>query len=95
MLSERAVGERARGGQTTHGAFFFSVRGSYATLCTATAAPELAAPPFNDALQPFSKRKNVRLAMRMPSVMSTYATTTSGREFAGKLAVRYGDANPR
>lgn len=57
---------------TTQGAFFFSVRGSYAVFTADTALePPFAEPPFKDALQPFSKRKKVRLAIRMPSVMST------------------------
>lgn len=57
--------------QTTHGAFFFSVRGSYAAFTDAVTLA-LAAPPFNDALHPFSNRKNVKLAIRIPSVMSTW-----------------------
>lgn len=46
---------------------------------TAAVALELAAPPFKDALQPFSKRKNVRLAIKIPSVMSTLRDVNEGR----------------
>lgn len=57
--------------QTTHGAFFFSAPGPY----DAFAAPGVwcidPLAPFSDARQPFSKRKKVRLAIRMPRVMST------------------------